>query len=231
MDNANINITIIVLICIGSILLISAIVWTRIIKKNDWIYSNKTLFTIKYITNILKNNFAKTNECKIMNDIFYSDTSNFSKCFFYLNNVVITKKNIYFITYELAKKATRVEIIKNNIKLIDKKTKEFNLPIEIDSVIKNYKTIKTSISKNIKIIVLAANENFETTKPNPINDIYFVSTKKLVDFLKEHEQEEKNELINIEEIRKYIANHNYQSRIKLPFINKFTKDTVWEKKK
>ena len=198
-ENKNIEITIIVLICIGAAALIAALIWTKIIKKNDWVNCNKTLFTINLIKKDVGKSFNDKDKYILMSDIFYSDTETNKTCFFYLNNALITTKNIFLITYELSQKGRGIRKVNNDLKVIDKKNKEFNFPIEIDSVFKNIHFI---CSNNLSELISSI-EN---------------ETEKIV-----------NEDLN--SIRKKIASHNFQKRIKLPFVNLPLKDTVWEKKK
>lgn len=232
-ENKNIEITIIVLICVGTIALISAIVWTKIIKKNDWIDCNKTLFTINLIKKDISKNFSDKEKYVLMSDIFYSDTETNKICFFYLNNVLITSKNIFLITYELSSRGREVRKVANELKVIDKKNKEFNFPIEIDTVFKNFKNIKKSLdNKEIKIIVPCSYKDFKyyCSEINPY--IHFVNSNKISDTITEIENNSADVVnTDLNSIRKKIASHNYQKRIKLPFVNLPLKDTVWEKKK
>lgn len=231
-ENKNIEITIIILICIGVIALICALIWTKIIKKNDWIDCNKTIFTINLIKNTIEKKFNNKEKYILMNDIFYSDTKTHKTCFFYLNSVLITSKNIFLITYELSKKGKKISNIDAELKVLDSKNKVFKFPIEIDSVFKNFKNIKKSLNnKEVRVIVPCAYKKIQHYV-SPINDsIHFVSSDKLPDLIDEIENRSDESVNNdINSIRKQIASHNFQKRIRLPFVNLHLKDTVWEKK-
>ncbi len=232
-ENKNIEITIIVLICIGAVALIAALIWTKIIKKNDWVNCNKTLFTINLIKKDIGKSFNDKDKYILMSDIFYSDTETNKTCFFYLNNALITTKNIFLITYELSQKGRGIRKVNNDLKVIDKKNKEFNFPIEIDSVFKNLKNIKKSLdNKEIKIIVPCSYKGFKHYC-SPLNEsIHFICSNNLSQLISSIENEtEKIVNEDLNSIRKKIASHNFQKRIKLPFVNLPLKDTVWEKKK
>ena len=163
-----------------------------------------------------------------MTDIFYSDTETNKTCFFYLNNALITTKNIFLITYELSQKGRGIRKVNNDLKVIDKKNKEFNFPIEIDSVFKNLKNIKKSLdNEEIKIIVPCSYKGFRHYC-SPLNEsIHFICSNNLSELISSIENEtEKIVNEDLNSIRKKIASHNFQKRIKLPFVNLPLKDTV-----
>ncbi|QZX48827.1 hypothetical protein [Mycoplasma sp. E35C] len=232
-SNPNIEITIYVLIAIAMIAIFTALLWTKVIKKNTWIYCNKTLWTIKLIHKKIKD-FLKTQSFNyyLINDVFFSSTKTKSNCFFYLNNVVITNKNVYLITYEVSKSATGITHKNQQTFLINKNQKQHDFAIEIQSVIDNYKCIKSVLNTDIKIIIPFENKNFQQDSFNNNPNIICVQTNRIHELILDLENQQQNVVNNdLEDLRKIIANNNYQRRIKLPFINLKTKNTKWEKQK
>lgn len=235
-NNQNIDITIYVFIGLGVIGLIAAILWTKVIKKNDYVYANKSWLTLKHnnqqicdllVTNNLHGYF--------MQRLFISDLSIKADCFFYLSAVLITNKVVYCLTYELNKRATQIKRVRDGLICVDHQQKQLHLPLEISSVLKNYGALKRIVRAPIKIIVPCAHKTW-TTFVSPLNngDVVFVKNNTvgqtiLADVNEQNKQQAAE--LDVQAVRQRLAQRNYAQRFRWPFMRQNVKDTAWNKER
>lgn len=182
-ENANpgvLQISIYVLIGVGILLCIGALVWTKLIRPNQFAYSYKNHdFDKKYKSWIQKLN----SQSKV---IAYQDLMlDFGdQKPILLERMFVSVQNVYLVANPLSKKVLSVNKELNQIKLRFLK-KVLDLPLDLNLLISNKKRLaQTTSINNIYLIVPVNNENFEQTT---IDQIHFLSTDKILEWIETNE--------------------------------------------
>lgn len=180
------TITIISLICIGIFLCILALIYTKIIKPNDFGYSKKNILIKQEYDNLIKKLNSQSKTLHYENICILDNNKQII-----INRLLVTKQNSYIITNFIDKKVIDVERNKNNIKLIYP-NKKLSLPLDINCDVENYKLLRKNFSQfkeNIILIVPMINKSFEM---KTINNIVFIQEENLYNEIKKIEDKPSN---------------------------------------
>lgn len=227
-------ITIYVFIGIAIIGIFVALLYTKVIKKNIYSYCNKSIFTIKRLTDNLKKQVAAyDSKAIILKDLFLNlnGLKHGDIVFYYLATVLITNRFVLLLTYELNKQNLLVQDQSGKIVGLDKNNRSLLLPIEIQTALDARKaTTKLTQPLPLYIVVPWDNKNsnlIQTTIPN----IQICPSNKFDQLIKElFSKLPEIEDVDLLKIKQEFTSKNYQKRMRLPFLNWRTKNTVWETK-
>lgn len=177
------QISIYVLIGIGLLLCIAGLIWTKLIRPNQFAYSYKNHdFQKKY-----KNWIQKLNsQSKIIDyqDLMldFGDQKPIL-----LERMFVSVQNVYLVANPLSKKVLKVVKDSNQIKLRFLK-KQLDLPLDLNLLINNKKRlVKATGVSNINLIVPVNNDNFQQIT---IDQIHFISTNKILEWIENEEAKE-----------------------------------------
>lgn len=234
-SNTPAQITIYVLIGIGILAIFIALLYTKVIKKNSFGYCNKSIFTVKKLTDSLKKDIISyDSKSVVLKDLFlkFDGLKQNEIIFYYLSNVLITNRFVLLLTYELNKQNHTILDQSGKIICSNKKNRELLLPIEIQTALDARKaTAKLTDPLPLYIVIPWDKKNanlLQTTTPN----VYISPPNKFHELIKDlfNKLPEIND-IDIYKIKQEFTSKNYQKRMRLPFLNWRTKDTVWETKR
>lgn len=228
-------ITIYVFIGIAIVGIFVALIYTKLIKKNIYAYCNKSIFTIKKLTdNLKKQVISYDSKAIILNDLFLNlnTLKHGDIVFYYLATVLITNRFVLLLTYELNKQNRLVQDQSGKIVTFNKNNRSLLLPIEISTALDARKaTAKLAQPLPLYIIVPWDNKNsnlIETTIPN----VQICPSNKFGQLIKElFSKLPEIADVDLLKIKQEFTSKNYQKRMRLPFLNWKTKDTVWDTKK
>ncbi|MDK2819638.1 MAG: hypothetical protein KFW07_02260 [Mycoplasmataceae bacterium] len=182
-----IQITLYIIMSLLALVIIIALIWTKIISKNTFspIYTSllKTRNGKKMYMELLNKNVLKkiySNSTFISNDISIQ----------LISEVYIGYNYIYLISKSLSKDIKTIKNKNGNI-IINSKTKNKKLTLnpEIELFIKSTKKFKKifDVKDNLKVIIPILNKDFKNTKIDKIN---FVSVDKISDLITAYESQE-----------------------------------------
>lgn len=228
------SITIYVFIGIAIIGIFVALIYTKVIKKNIYAYCNKSIFTIKRLTDNLKKQVTfYDSKAIILSDLFLNlnGLKHGDIVFYYLATVLITNRFVLLLTYELNKQNRLVQDQSGKIVCLNKNNRSLLLPIEIQTVLDARKaTTKLTQPLPLYIVVPWNNKNsnlIETTIPN----VQICPSNKFDQLIKElFSKLPQIEDVDLLKVKREFTSKNYQKRMRLPFLNWRIKDTVWENK-
>lgn len=227
-------ITIYVFIGIAIIGIFVALIYTKVIKKNIYGYCNKSIFTIKRLTDNLKKQVTfYDSKAIILSDLFLNlnGLKHGDIVFYYLATVLITNRFVLILTYELHKQNRLVQDQSGKIVTFNKNNRSLLLPIEIQTALDARKaTVKLTQPLPLYIVIPWDNKNSNligTTIPN----VKICPSNKFDELIKElFSKLPEIAEVDFLKIKQEFTSKNYQKRMRLPFLNWRIKDTVWDTK-
>lgn len=180
MELSYIQITIIVLICIGVFSCISGLIYTKIIKPNTFAYSSNA-YVVK---RTLKDTFKKLKNENLINKCYLDIAFNLDGMKLGSINYLFYAKQIYFVSSPLYWDVSNVLFETGEIYCETKKGK-LTLPLDVKMFVNLVKKMRKDfgIKSESKIVIPCLNKSFETIS---LNNIEFVSTENLHNWLKEN---------------------------------------------
>ncbi len=209
------------LICLGVLAIIIALIWTKLIKPNTFVYTSnnfidksnrKKIFTELVDDSVLTKYLANVS-------IKSNNISTYS-----INEILISNKCIYLISDALYYETTSVSkekgVLKARLKKGGYKDMPHNLIMYYDAV----KFVKKNLLKNNEVCIITPclNKNFNEYE---IDNINFVKFEKLKEFIKEFDKKETLVKRDDNELKEFEKNISF---IKNRFF--ITKKNVYTKK-
>lgn len=187
------SIFIIVFICIAIVLICISLIYTKIIKSNDFCYTSNSIFVKFFLKRELKSlkKISEMKECHI--DISFNLEG---LTLFNIQYLFLSKNKIYLMTLPLYWNVKNV-FIKDKKIFCKVNKKELTLPMEIDFFLDKIKKFKNNFSlsdKEIKIIIPYLNKKMESSNLNNIDFVYLKNIKNFIE--SENKLNEWNDVIN-----------------------------------
>lgn len=176
---------IISLIIVGFVACGFALLWTKIIKPNDFCYTTNNLI----VKNKIKKQLIDLINSSVLIKYFYNISIKTNKIdTLAINNLFYSKKQIYFISDALYYNIVDVCKTSNEIKAITKrKAKELIFPGSLQLFISGCRTLNKSELRGTKtcIIVPCLNKDFQEKN---IDNIHFIKIENVASFITKNEK-------------------------------------------
>ena len=206
-----IQITIISLIIIGATACILALIWTKIIRPNDFAYSYKNRQFKTQYDELIKHLNSQSKVSTFNNILLNFDQTKA----IIIERMFVTVQNVYLVANPLSKKVLDVKLEQEKIKLCYLK-KTFNLPLDLNLLISTRKQLNHYSKVPITLIVPVLNPDFATKEMQQMHFVALEQMETLINKL-EMQTNEFNSKEFVSLIEKYLI------RRRLPRSLKFWK--------
>ena len=166
-----IQITIISLIIIGATACILALIWTKIIRPNDFAYSYKNRQFKTQYDELIKHLNSQSKVVTFNNILLNFDQTKA----IIIERMFVTVQNVYLVANPLSKKVLDVKVEQEKIKLCYLK-KNFNLPLDLNLLINTRKQLSHYSKTSITLIVPVLNSDFASKE---VQQMHFVALEQM----------------------------------------------------
>ena len=166
-----IQITIISLIIIGATACILALIWTKIIRPNDFAYSYKNRQFKTQYEELIKHLNSQSKVVTFNNILLNFDQTKA----IIIERMFVTVQNVYLVANPLSKKVLDVKVEQEKIKLCYLK-KNFNLPLDLNLLINTRKQLSHYSKTSITLIVPVLNSDFASKE---VQQMHFVALEQM----------------------------------------------------
>ena len=166
-----IQITIISLIIIGATACILALIWTKIIRPNDFAYSYKNRQFKTQYDELIKHLNSQSKVSTFNNILLNFDQTKA----IIIERMFVTVQNVYLVANPLSKKVLDVKLEQEKIRLCYLK-KTFNLPLDLNLLISTKKQLSHYSKVPITLIVPVLNPDFATKE---VQQMHFVALEQM----------------------------------------------------
>ena len=166
-----IQITIISLIIIGATACILALIWTKIIRPNDFAYSYKNRQFKTQYDELIKHLNSQSKVSTFNNILLNFDQTKA----IIIERMFVTVQNVYLVANPLSKKVLDVKLEQEKIKLCYLK-KTFNLPLDLNLLISTRKQLSHYSKAPITLIVPVLNSDFASKE---VQQMHFVALEQM----------------------------------------------------
>ncbi|MGL4647630.1 MAG: hypothetical protein ACRCVI_02785 [Mycoplasmoidaceae bacterium] len=189
------------LIGLGALACLIALIWTKLIRPNNSAFTSSFWYIKRQIINLGKNLVQKNKLDKAYYEVGVKlSNENYG----YFDYLFIGHDHVYLISNPIYWNINDIKFNQQKFVLLNKKNKEFNLPLDLQIYLKSAKLIQKQISKNeIICLVPCLNKNFKSKK---INHLEFIRFDELEKFIQEAEINQESQIITLKnEIEKHLV--------------------------
>lgn len=180
---------------LGFLLVLGALIYTRLIKPTTFSYTSRSWFVKRKINKIFQRLKETKKIQKSFNNVLF-ETNDLSTAA--INSVYFSKNYIYFLSDCLYWNISDVIESNSKLEVLTKKNKKLDLPLDVQMFLKGIQKLKKIINFENKLVIIVPSLNKEFVDKE-FNNIKFMCFDKIEKHINDLEQDTNNDILNLQE--------------------------------